>query len=173
MSRNGLLNEPVLILNVTFEPIHICSTKRAVALVLSGKAEIVLNGRGVIRSASAEFEVPSVIKLSNMVRRPRARVSLSKREILRRDDYTCQYCGRKMRTLTLDHVIPRRLGGSHTWNNLVAACSTCNRQKGGKSPAEANMKLHRLPYEPAPTAEYRFGTHLEHHQDWVQFIQGW
>jgi hypothetical protein len=79
MSRNGLLNEPVLILNVTFEPIHICSTKRAIALVLSGKAEIVLNGRGMIRSASAEFEVPSVIKLSNMIRRPRPRVSLSKR----------------------------------------------------------------------------------------------
>jgi 5-methylcytosine-specific restriction endonuclease McrA len=173
MSRNGLLNEPVLILNVTFEPIHICSTKRAIALVLSGKAEIVLNGRGLIRSASAEFEVPSVIKLSNMIRRPRPRVSLSKREILRRDDYTCQYCGRKMRTLTLDHVIPRRLGGSHTWNNLVAACSTCNRQKGGKSPAEANMKLYRPPYEPSPTAEYRFGTHLEQHQDWAQFIEGW
>ncbi len=173
MSRNGLLNEPVLILNVTFEPLHICSTKRALTLVLSGKAEIVLNGRGMIRSASDEFEVPSVIKLSNMVKRPRPRVSLSKREILRRDDYTCQYCGRKMRTLTLDHVIPRRQGGPHTWANLVAACSTCNRLKGGKSPAEANMKLHRLPYEPSPTAEYRFGSHLEQHQDWAQFIEGW
>lgn len=173
MSRNGLLNEPVLILNVTFEPLHICSTKRALTLVLSGKAEIVLNGRGMIRSASDEFEVPSVIKLSNMVKRPRPRVSLSKREILRRDDYTCQYCGRKMRTLTLDHVIPRRQGGPHTWANLVAACSTCNRLKGGKSPSEANMKLHRLPYEPAPTAEYRFGSHLEQHQDWAQFIEGW
>jgi 5-methylcytosine-specific restriction endonuclease McrA len=173
MSRNGLLNEPVLILNVTFEPIHICSTKRAIGLVLAGKAEIVLNGRGTIRSATDEFEVPSVIKLSNMVRRPRPRVSLSKREILRRDDYTCQYCGRRMRTLTLDHVIPRRQGGSHTWNNLVAACSSCNRQKGGKRPAEADMKLQRLPYEPAPTAEYRFGTHLEQHADWVQFIRGW
>jgi len=84
MSSNGLLQEPVLILNVTFEPIHVCSTKRALALVLSGKAEIVINGRGTIRSAASEFEIPSVIKLSHMIRRPRPRIALSKREILRR-----------------------------------------------------------------------------------------
>ncbi len=99
MSNDGLLQEPVLILNVTFEPIHVCSTKRALALVLSGKAEIIVNGRGMIRSAASEFEIPSVIKLGHMVKRPRPRIALSKREILRRDDYTCQYCGRKMRTL--------------------------------------------------------------------------
>ena len=87
MSREGLLEEPVLILNVTFEPIHVCSTKRALALVLSGKAEIVVNGRGTIRSAVTSFEIPSVIKLSHMVRRPRARVAWSKREILPREDY--------------------------------------------------------------------------------------
>ncbi len=173
MSREGLLEEPVLILNVTFEPIHVCSTKRALALVLSGKAEIVVNGRGTIRSAVTSFEIPSVIKLSHMVRRPRSRVALSKREILRRDDYTCQYCGRKMRVLTLDHVIPRRYGGPHTWTNLVAACSPCNRRKGGKLPAEAEMVLRRLPFEPNPTAAYRFGTHLEQRQEWAQFIEGW
>lgn len=109
---------------------HVCSTKRALALVLSGKAEIVINGRGTIHSAASQFEIPSVIKLSHMVRRPRPRIALSKREILRRDDYTCQYCGRKMRTLTLDHVVPRRYGGPHSWENLVAACSPCNRRKG-------------------------------------------
>lgn len=173
MSSDGLLNEPVLILNVTFEPIHICSTKRAMALVMSGKAEIVLNGRGTIRSASSVFELPSVIKLSYMVRRPRPRVALSKREILRRDDYTCQYCGRKMRTLTLDHVVPRRQGGSHTWDNLVAACSNCNRQKGGRLPSEANMALSRLPFEPSPSAYYRFSSHLERRGEWAQFIEGW
>ena len=173
MSREALLEEPVLILNVTFEPIHVCSTKRALALVLSGKAEIVVNGRGTIHSAVASFAIPSVIKLSHMVRRPRARVALSKREILRRDDYTCQYCGRRMRTLTLDHVVPRRYGGPHTWTNLVAACSPCNRRKGGKMPAEAEMILRRLPYEPSPTAAYRFGTHLEQRQEWAQFIEGW
>lgn len=173
MSSDRLLDEPVLILNVTFEPIHVCNTKRALALVLSGKAEIVLNGRGTIRSAASAFDLPSVIKLSHMVRRPRPRIALSKREILRRDDYTCQYCGRKMRTLTLDHVVPRRQGGPHTWTNLVAACSACNRRKGGKQPAEAEMDLRRLPFEPPPTAAYRFGFLLEQRQEWAQYIEGW
>lgn len=173
MSSNGVLHEPVLILNVTYEPMHVCSTKRALALVLSGKAEIIVNGRGTVHSAAAEFDIPSVIKLSYMVRRPRPRIALSKREILRRDEYTCQYCGRKMRTLTLDHVVPRRAGGAHTWENLVAACPTCNRRKGGYMPAEANMTLRRAPFEPSPSAAYRFGGLLEHRQEWAQFIEGW
>ncbi len=173
MSSNGLLQEPVLILNVTFEPMHVCSTKRALTLVFSGKAEIIINGRGTIHSATSEFEIPSVIKLSHMVRRPRPRIALSKREILRRDDYTCQYCGRKMRTLTLDHVVPRRQGGAHTWENLVAACSPCNRRKGGKLAAEVDMALSRPPFEPNPSAAYRLGTLLEERQEWAQFIEGW
>lgn len=173
MSRNGVLHEPVLILNVTYEPMHVCSTKRALALVLSGKAEIVVNGRGTVHSATSEFDIPSVIKLSYMVRRPRPRIALSKREILRRDDYTCQYCGRKMRTLTLDHVIPRRVGGAHTWENLVAACPSCNRRKGGYLPLEANMIPRRPPFEPSSSAAYRFGGHIEQRQEWAQFIEGW
>ncbi len=127
MSMKDLLHEPVLMLNVNFEPLHVCNTKRALALVLAGKAEIVVNGRGYLRSGSSEFEIPSVIKLSYMIKRPRPRISLSKREILRRDNYTCQYCGRKSRHLTIDHVVPRRLGGPHSWENLVAACPSCNR----------------------------------------------
>lgn len=173
MGKNGILNEPVLILNVNFEPLHVCNTKRALGLIISGKAEIVLNGRGVIRSSSAVFEAPSVIKLGYLVKRPRPRIALSKREVLRRDDFTCQYCGRRTRFLTIDHVIPRRLSGKHSWNNLVAACPPCNRRKGGKRPEDANMKLVRQPFEPKPTAPYRFGRHLKERADWVPFIKGW
>ncbi len=173
MGKNGLLNGPVLILNVNFEPLNVCNTKRALSLVLAGKAETILNGRGVIHSCTAEFEIPSVIRLSHMIKRPRLRVALSKREILRRDDFTCQYCGRKMSHLTLDHVIPRHRGGPHTWQNLVAACTACNRRKGGKSPGEANMSLRRQPDEPKATAVYRFGNHLQENQEWAQFIDGW
>lgn len=173
MSKNGLLNEPVLLLNVNFEPLHVCNIKRALALIFSGKAKVILNGRGKIHSSSAEFEIPSVIKLSYMVRRPRARVTLSKREILRRDNYTCQYCGRKTHALTIDHVVPRHQGGGHTWLNLVAACPQCNRRKGGKTPEKANMQLRRPPFEPRPTARYLFGRHLEQRQEWEQFIEGW
>ncbi len=173
MGLNGLLNGPVLILNVNFEPLHVCNTKRALSLVFAGKAETILNGRGVIRSVTAVFEIPSVIKLSHMIKRPRPRVSLSKREILRRDNFTCQYCGRAMRHLTLDHIIPRHRGGPHTWQNLVAACMPCNRRKGGKNPREANMTLRRRPYEPKATAVYRFGSHVQENQEWAQFIEGW
>ncbi|MCA9949914.1 MAG: HNH endonuclease [Anaerolineales bacterium] len=167
------MNEPVLILNINFEPLHICNTKRALALVFAGKAEIILNGRGMIRSSTAEFEAPSVIRLGHMIRRPRPRISLSKREILRRDDFTCQYCGRKGRHLTLDHVVPRHQGGPHTWQNLVAACMYCNRRKGGKQLSEVNMHLHRQPFEPNATAVYRFGQHVKQNEAWAQFIEGW
>lgn len=173
MSKDGLLYEPVLTLNANFEPLHVCSTKRALMLVLTGKAEIVLNGRGIIRSSFDEFEIPSVIKLGHMIKRPYPRIPLSKREILRRDNYICQYCGRKTFTLTLDHVIPRRLGGHHTWENLVAACAACNRRKGGDTPEKANMPLLHLPREPKPSAMYLFSRHLENHEEWMQFIEGW
>ena len=173
MGNIALTNLPVLILNVNFEPLHVCNIKRAMGLVLSGKAEIILNGRGVIHSSSAVFEIPSVIRLSYLIKRPRPRVPLSKREILRRDEFTCQYCGRQTRFLTLDHVIPRHRGGPHTWQNLVAACPSCNWQKGGRSPAEAGMSLRRQPFEPRATADYRFGTHLQHNREWEQFLEGW
>lgn len=173
MRTASKLNEPVLILNVNYEPLHVCNTKRALALVLQGKADILLNGRGTIRSASAEFDIPSVIKLGYMVKRPRLQISLTKREILRRDDYTCQYCGRKTHILTIDHVIPRRLGGEHKWTNVVAACPSCNRRKGGKTPESANMTLRRQPFQPSPSAYYRFGHHLNTHHEWEEFIRGW
>jgi len=167
------LREPVLILNVNYEPLHVCNTKRALALVFCGKAEILLNGRGTIRSASAEFDIPSVIRLGYLIRRPRPQISLTKREILRRDDFTCQYCGFRSHLLTVDHVNPRRLGGKHIWTNVVAACHSCNRKKGGKLPRNANMQLRRLPIQPRPTAIYRFGQHLSAHSEWEQFIIGW
>ncbi len=173
MGNTALTNLPVLILNVNFEPLHVCNTRRALGLVMAGKAEIILNGRGYIQSSSAVFEVPSVIRLGHLIKRPRPRVSLSKREILRRDEFTCQYCGRQMRYLTIDHVIPRHRGGPHTWQNLVAACATCNRQKGGRSLAEVNMSLRRHPFEPSATAKYRFGNHLQRNREWQQFLEGW
>ena len=167
------LNQPVLLLNVNFEPLHVCSTKRALALIFTGKAEIVLNGRGYIRTSTVKFEAPSIIRLAYMVKRPRPRISLSKREILRRDRYTCQYCGRHFSNLTIDHVIPRYQNGPHTWENLVAACSNCNRRKGGRTPEQANMKLLNVPREPVPSATYRFDRYLTHFMEWRQFIEGW
>lgn len=168
-----LLNEPVLILNTNFEPIHVCSSKRALTLLVAGKADLVINGRGVIRSGSQQHQLPSIIKMRYLIRRPRSLVVLSKKEILRRDEFTCQYCGRQSNHLTIDHIIPRYLGGQPSWFNLVAACANCNRRKGGRTPEQANMKLRRQPSEPPQSAYYRFSRHLVEHQDWEPYILGW
>jgi 5-methylcytosine-specific restriction endonuclease McrA len=164
---------PVLVLNANFEPINVCNTRRAIGLMLSGKATMVLNGRGEIKTVSQSFPSPSIIRLERMVRRPRPRVKLTKREILRRDDYTCQYCGVHTPYLTIDHIIPRRLGGHHDWDNLVAACPPCNHRKGGRTLEQAQMRLLRPPAEPPTSADYIFARHLRDNEEWVPFIKGW
>ena len=141
------MNQSVLVLNANYEPLNVCTTRRAVGLMMAGKAEMLLNGRGVIRTTSSSFPRPSIVRVSYMVHRPRPRVKLTKREIFRRDRYTCQYCGRK-NNLTIDHVVPRHRGGGHSWFNLVTACAPCNRRKGGRTPEEANMRLRSKPTQP-------------------------
>lgn len=164
---------PVLVLNANFEPINVCSTRRAVSLIISGKADLVLNGRGVIKTVSRAYPRPSVIRLEKMVKRPRPRVRLTKREVLRRDNYTCQYCGQRASYLTIDHIVPRRLGGAHAWENLVAACPACNHRKGGRTLEQAQMSLLRYPTEPPASASYIFARHLNENQEWLPFIEGW
>ncbi|GAB4415887.1 MAG: HNH endonuclease [Anaerolineales bacterium] len=167
------MNEPVLVLNANFEPINVCSTRRAIGLIVSGKAAMVMNGRGCIRTIREMFPRPSVIRLEYMIHRPRPRVKLTRREVFRRDNYTCQYCGKRGLPLTIDHVIPKRLGGTHTWTNVVAACPACNHKKGGRRVEEAHMQLMRAPKEPPASATYLYGRHLEENTEWEQFISGW
>lgn len=168
-----MLDEPVLVLNGNYAPLNVCNTKRAMGLILAGKATVLENGRGVIRTVSRTFERPSVIRLVYMVHRPRPRVRLCKREILRRDNYRCQYCGSKTRRLTIDHVVPRHRGGEYRWGNLVAACPECNRRKGGHTPAEVGMSLLRQPTEPKPTAEYVFSRYTDNLDEWSDYLEGW
>lgn len=167
------MNLPVLLLNANFEPLNVCTTKRALNLLVSGKAEMLLNGRGYIRTVRISVQRPSVIRLGYMVKRPRPHVKLTKHEIFRRDNHTCQYCGTKARGLTLDHIIPRYLGGQHSWENLVTACPDCNRKKGGRTAQQAGMRLRRMPYEPRATANYLYGSYVGENDDWVQFLEGW
>ncbi len=167
------MNAPVLVLNVNYEPLNVCSTPRAIGLLLVGKAEIVQNGRGVIRTARQTFERPSVIRLQYMVHRPRPHVRLSKREIFRRDGHQCQYCGRHSAHLTLDHVVPRYRGGGSAWENLVSACPQCNRRKGSRTPQEAGMSLRSHPVEPPATAMYLYGRYLTQNQEWGEYLKGW
>jgi 5-methylcytosine-specific restriction endonuclease McrA len=167
------MQAPVLVLNANFEPINVCNMHRAINLILTGKAMLVLNGRGEIHTVSRTFPQPSIIRLGRMVKRPRPRVKLTKREILRRDDYTCQYCGQKFSFLTIDHVIPRHMGGQHVWNNLVTACPSCNHRKGGRTIDQAQMRLLRLPSEPPMNAHYIFARHLKDNTEWLPYIDGW
>jgi len=169
----SILSAPVLVLNANYEPLNVCSTKRAISLIFAEKAILVMNGRGVIKTVSKAYPAPSIIRLDQMVKRPRSKVKLTKIEIFRRDNYTCQYCGQKESRLTVDHVTPRHLGGAHSWENVVAACSACNHKKGGKTTWQANMKLLKVPRAPDASAEYRFGRFLKRNSEWLPFVRGW
>ncbi len=167
------MSESVLVLNANFEPINTCNLRRAIGLILADKASLVLNGRGVIQTTRYSYPRPSVIRLQNMVHRPHIRVKLSRREIFRRDNYTCQYCGKHTLDLTVDHVLPRHLGGEQTWTNVVAACSMCNHRKGGRTLEEAHMRLLHRPIEPPSSAYYIFGRHIKEYNEWEPFLLGW
>jgi 5-methylcytosine-specific restriction endonuclease McrA len=167
------MDAPVLVLNVNYEPLNVCNTARAMRLLVVGKAELLQNGRGVIRTAMRTYERPSVIRLRYMIQRPHPRVRLCKREIFRRDGYRCQYCGRSTKRLTLDHVRPRYRGGGYSWDNLVSACPQCNRRKGHRSLRESGMSLRSRPAEPSATALYLYGAYLEQNQEWTPYLEGW
>ncbi len=168
------VNKSVLVLNQNYEPLNICNARRAVVLVFGGKAEILETHEALIATSQDVFPYPSVIRLICLIRAPRARVKLTRREVFLRDAYTCQYCGRRTSDLTLDHVIPRHRGGPHTWENLASACRACNHRKGGKSVQEARMVLKRLPFEPSPGRYYAIERRLDQSitEGWYKFLPG-
>ncbi|MCX6054017.1 MAG: HNH endonuclease [Chloroflexi bacterium] len=167
------MEKSVLVLNANFEPINVCGFKRAIGLMITEKATMILDGRGIIRTTNASYPIPSVIRLQKMALRPHPKTNLSRHEIFRRDRFTCQYCGKKTLFLTVDHVLPKHLGGKHTWKNLVAACPPCNHRKGGRTLFESGMKLLRHPQEPPQAASYIFARYLNENYEWQTFLEGW
>ena len=141
------MNGRVLVLNSTFEPINVCTMRRAIVLILKGVARAEERHESELHSARAKIPAPSVIRLAEYVHIPFERKSLSRKNILLRDHYTCQYCGKVFNPsdLTLDHVIPKSRGGSSNWDNLVACCKRCNNRKGNATPEEVGMKLVKRP----------------------------
>ena len=164
-----LINSPVLVLNQNYQPLNVCNARRAIVLLGHGKAEPIANGRGYVRSITRTFPIPSVIRLIYMVKRPLMRRRLSRRAVFYRDGFTCQYCGKTTKELTLDHIVPRSRGGTHIWENVVSACIPCNHRKARLTPAEANLSLVREPRTPRPNPYYLF--HHRHILDeWRPFI---
>jgi len=166
-----MINLPVLVLNQSYEPLNICRVRRAVVLVYRGKAEMLENGTGFIHSTDNTFPVPSVIRLDFFVKRPRPnRRKLTRVEVFNRDHYTCQYCGKVTRQLTLDHVIPRYQGGQHTWENVVSACVSCNRRKAGRTPEQARMKLMCSPSTPSNNIPFYIPYCLQMRDEWQRYL---
>ena len=141
------LHKPVLVLNASYEPINVCAARRALVLVLKGVASAEELSSSLIHSSRQSLPMPSVIRLLEYRRIPHQTRALSRKNILMRDRYTCQYCHKTLPSaeLTLDHVVPRSRAGETTWENLVACCHPCNNRKGSRTPDEAGMKLARAP----------------------------
>ncbi|TAL68837.1 MAG: HNH endonuclease [Bacteroidetes bacterium] len=142
-------NGRVLILNQSYEPVSVCSAKKAIILIFLTKAEIVAKRDGkVVRSINYSMPFPSVIRLARYIKVPFKKIELSRRNILKRDGFRCQYCGTKSHELTIDHIIPKSRGGSDSWDNLVSACKSCNNKKADRTPEEAGIHLIKRPRRP-------------------------
>jgi 5-methylcytosine-specific restriction endonuclease McrA len=150
----------VLVLNATFEPINVCTVRRATVLILKAKAELLERGEGKLHSERMTLERPIVIRLITYVRVPRDahRRKITRKAVLARDSWTCQYCGSTKPGLTVDHVIPRSRGGKSVWENIVASCASCNRRKGNRLPREIQMHPRSNPRPPGPTVFIRIAS---------------
>lgn len=165
-------NRKILVLNRLWQAIHICNARRAFSLLYQGHAHAVSHVNGgfetysfsswidfsrqedsfhdVIYTISCRIKIPRVILLSFFDHLPRREVKFTRENVFRRDKHICQYCGRKFeeKHLTLDHIIPRDLGGETSWTNIVCCCTGCNLRKGNKTPREAEMHLLHKPVKP-------------------------
>jgi 5-methylcytosine-specific restriction endonuclease McrA len=143
--------EAVIVLNAGYEFLGLISWQRAMVLLFSGKVEVVKESDRLVRTVSKTFRIPAVIRLYKFIRQIyRREVPFSRKNILVRDSFVCQYCGREFPPgdLTIDHIIPKVQGGDNLWTNVVASCRSCNVRKGGLTPRQAGMQLVRKPFKP-------------------------
>jgi len=145
------MTQRTLLLNATYEPLAVVPLRRAVLLILAEKAEVLDADGGQLHSENFNMPIPKVIRLTKFVRVPfTRRVPVTRRAVLQRDHFRCAYCT-KNKADTIDHVLPKALGGKHEWRNVVAACRSCNGKKGSKTLADMGWKLDFKPFEPAGT----------------------
>ena len=163
----------VLVLNASYEPLNVCSVRRAHVLVFKGKAEVLEEHETPLHSATDTFARPHVIRLVQYVRVPQPdKRKISRRALFARDGWSCVYCGTSGGRLTLDHVVPRSRGGGSVWENVVTACAPCNLRKGDKLPEEASMTMHRSPRAPSPTLFILLAAPSELPTTWNRYLPG-
>jgi len=183
-----VLQRPTLILNRNWQPVNVASVARALVLVARGNARVVdphdyqlytwedwtqlVPGRDepFVQSVRLRVRAPEVVALTHYDRTPAAHVTFSRRNIFKRDHYTCQYCGAQpgMDELTLDHVLPRAQGGTSSWENCVLACLACNKHKADRTPDQAKMRLRKPPIR--PTWKPLYADHQVRIESWSKFI---
>ena len=184
-----MLDTSVLVLNRVYQPVHVTSVRRAVSLLYQGVARAideeyrlldfeswaavaVAAQEEAIHTPSRAIRIPRVVVLVAHAHLPRHRVRFSRLNVYARDGSTCQYCGRRLprSELNLDHVVPRSRGGSTSWENVVCSCVTCNLRKGGRTPAEAGLRLLRPPSRPRWTAVFRHAARRAVYREWKPFL---
>ena len=198
LAANPGLDASVLVLNRLYMALHVISARRAFGLLFKDQAEVVTMDDGYyraydfqswrevseararfkhpdddfVRTVHYEIQTPRVIRLLGFDRIPRRRVKFNRRNIFARDGNRCQYCARKFPTgeLSLDHVKPRSQGGGASWENLVCACLNCNVKKGGRTPQEAGMKLHREPVRPRTSPSLGLKLSNRKYESWKTFL---
>jgi len=189
-----LLNEPVLVLNRLWQPLQVCSVRRAIKLLCTGHAQVVQTEgeeqyqthdleswltystdnliEEMIHSVSLLMRVPKIIVLSVFDKIPKRKVKFTRQNIFQRDNYLCQYCGKKFieKELNLDHVNPRDKGGKTTWENIVTSCIGCNTRKSNKLPHEANMFPMKEPKRPRWRPAFGTEYDKEPKKEWQNFV---
>ena len=162
----------VLVLNASYEPLNITSWRRAMVMLLKGKAEgLEHDPTHVLRE---NYLLPTVIRLRQFVRVPYRELPLTRRNLFQRDSHRCQYCGATAEQLSVDHVVPRSRGGLDTWENVTTACLPCNVRKGNRTPREAAMPLLRPPHRPLASFSFEASrqTSTGQHGEWAKYVIG-
>ena len=162
----------VLVLNASYEPLNITTWRRAVVMVLKGKAEGLEHDP--VRRIREDTLLPTVIRLRHFVRVPYKPLPLTRRNLFHRDGHRCQYCGASAEQLSVDHVVPRSRGGLDTWENVTTACLPCNVRKGNRTPREAAMPLLRPPHRPLGNFSFEASRQISagQHGEWAKYVIG-
>lgn len=162
----------VLVLNASYEPLNITTWRRAMVMVLKGKAEGLEHDPS--RMIRDDLLQPTVIRLRQFVRVPYRPLPLTRRNLFQRDGHRCQYCGTAREPLSIDHVLPRSRGGRDTWDNVTTACLPCNVRKGNRTPREAGMPLLRQPHRPLSNLSFEATRHMGggRHATWAKYVIG-